>query len=194
MFTILNYFMVGWQVELDAYYMHSFEIWLAVTVVFTGAGNLGYSLLEYRLGQRGLKDSLAENVKWLPFLYVQLYIIALLIVAHVVVSFFFFGGLSIHLSKALLAHLVSYDIQWGATKKEVERSNFFEEIPKILQRFRVAFILCFLCVGLMIGLSLAPQDWRIASDWSVIFPLALCCVCHVLYPIVLNPWLMVFSY
>jgi hypothetical protein len=90
--------------------------------------------------------------------------------------------LSIHLSKALLAHLVSYDIQWGATKKEVERSNFFVEIPKILQRFRVALVLSFLAIGL------------IAADWSVIFPLALTAACHILYPIVLNPWLMVFSY
>ena len=32
-------------------------------------------------------------------------------------SFFFFGGLSIHLSTALLAHLFSYNITWGATKK-----------------------------------------------------------------------------
>jgi hypothetical protein len=68
MFTIMNYLLVGWEIELDAFYMHSFEIWLAVTVVFTGAGNLGYSLLEYRLGQRGMKDSLLENIKWLPFL------------------------------------------------------------------------------------------------------------------------------
>ena len=48
-------------------------------------------------------------------------------------SFFFFGGLSIHLSQALLAHMFSYNITWGATKKEVERSNFWLEVPKILK-------------------------------------------------------------
>ena len=32
-------------------------------------------------------------------------------------SWFFFGGLSIHLSTALLAHMFSYNITWGATKK-----------------------------------------------------------------------------
>jgi hypothetical protein len=111
-------------------------------------------------------------------------------------SFFFFGGLSIHLSKALLAHLVSYDIQWGATKKEVERSNFFVEIPKILERFRVSIILCLICIAAMVVLSLGliPYQWRIVTDWSCIFPLALTVSCHLLYPIVLNPWLMVFSY
>ena len=34
----------------------------------------------------------------------------------------------------MLAHLFSYDISWGATKKEVERSNFFKEVPKIMKR------------------------------------------------------------
>jgi hypothetical protein len=111
-------------------------------------------------------------------------------------SFFFFGGLSIHLSKALLAHLISYDIQWGATKKEVERSNFFVEIPKILERFRVALILSALSIVALVVFTLdfVPREWQIKEDWSVIFPLALTAACHILYPIVLNPWLMVFSY
>jgi hypothetical protein len=59
-------------------------------------------------------------------------------------SFFFFGGLSIHLSQALLAHLFSYNIMWTATKKEVERSNFFIEVPRILRRFWLAFVAGFL--------------------------------------------------
>jgi len=49
-------------------------------------------------------------------------------------SFFFFGGLAIPLTQAILAHLFSYNMQWAATKKEVERSNFFKEIPKIARR------------------------------------------------------------
>ena len=32
-------------------------------------------------------------------------------------SWFFFGGLSIHLTTAILAHLFSYNMTWGATKK-----------------------------------------------------------------------------
>lgn len=50
------------------------------------------------------------------------------------ISFFFFGGLSIPVTQAILAHLFSYNIQWSATVKEVERSNFFKEIPKIARR------------------------------------------------------------
>jgi hypothetical protein len=81
-------------------------------------------------------------------------------------SFIFFGGLSIHLSKAILAHLFSYNITWGATKKEVERSNFFLEVPKILARFRVAFILCILALAGIITLALPmfPYDWTITID------------------------------
>ena len=50
------------------------------------------------------------------------------------ISFFFFGGLAIPLTQAIFAHLFSYNMQWAATKKEVERSNFFKEIPKIAKR------------------------------------------------------------
>lgn len=112
-------------------------------------------------------------------------------------SFFFFGGLSIHLSQALLAHLFSYNIQWGATKKEVEKSNFFIEVPKILRRFRVALIISVFALVAMaiLSTSLVPLAYRIPSNsWAVLFPLALVAGCHILFPIVLNPWLMIFSF
>ena len=97
----------------------------------------------------------------------------------------------------MIAHLVSYNITWGATKKEVERSNFFLEVPKILVRFRVALIFAFLVLGGMIALMLPmiPMEWQIPyTVWSVIVPLGIVVGCHILYPIVLNPYLMVFSY
>ncbi|KZT03069.1 uncharacterized protein LAESUDRAFT_729581 [Laetiporus sulphureus 93-53] len=177
--SIMNYFILGWDITVDGYYLHSFEIWLACTVVFPGAGNLGFTLLEYRLGQRSLFDSLLENVTWVPFF------------------FFFFGGLSIHLSQALLAHLFSYNITWGATKKEVERSNFWLEVPKILKRFWIALVLSLLIVVAMIILAtgVIPTGWQIVvADWAVILPLAIVVGCHILYPVVLNPWFMIFSY
>jgi len=177
--STLNYFLLGWGITVDGFYEHSFEIWLACTVVFPGAGNFGYTLLEYRLGQRRLIDSLIENVTWIPFF------------------FFFFGGLSIHLSQALLAHLFSYNITWGATKKEVERSNFWIEVPRILKRFWLVFVISIAACALMIILTLnfIPVGWQIAGwDWAVILPLAIVAGCHILYPIILNPWLMIFSY
>lgn len=112
-------------------------------------------------------------------------------------SFVFFGGLSVHLSQALLAHLFSYNITWGATKKEVERSNFFLEVPKILRRFWLSIVVCLLLVAMMVVLStpIMPVEWQVPSiDWAVIFPLAIVVGCHLLYPVILNPWLMIFSY
>jgi hypothetical protein len=112
-------------------------------------------------------------------------------------SFFFFGGLSIHLSQALLAHLFSYNITWGATKKEVERSNFFIEVPRILRRFWLSLVIGFFMFAMMIVLStnLVPQGWQVPGyDWAVIFPLAIVAGSHILFPVVLNPWLMIFSY
>jgi hypothetical protein len=66
--SVMNYFVLGWGVDVDGYYLHSFEIWLACVVVFPGAGSIAFTLLEYRLGQRSLWDSLAETLTWIPFL------------------------------------------------------------------------------------------------------------------------------
>jgi len=177
--SVVNYFILGLALSVDNYYLHSFEVWLACTFVFPGLGNVGFTLLEYRLGLRSLFDALGENLTWIPFF------------------FFFFGGISIHLSEALLAHLFSYNITWGATKKEVEASNFFIEVPRILKRFWLALALSFFALFMMIFLStsILPPAWQVPGNaWAVLFPLALVSACHILFPIVLNPWLIKFSY
>ncbi|KAF8065367.1 glycosyl transferase family group 2-domain-containing protein [Lyophyllum atratum] len=177
--SILNYLLLGLAPQLDRFYLHSFEILLACTVVFPGVGNLGYTLLEYRLGHRNFIGALVENLRWVPFFL------------------FFFGGLSIHLSTALLAHLFSYDMTWGSTVKEVERSTFWIEVPRIWQRFKLSFIICFLCIAMMIvfATEAVPFEYQIPGwNWALIIPLSLCVGCHILLPIVLNPWLMIFSY
>ncbi|OBZ77183.1 Glucans biosynthesis glucosyltransferase H [Grifola frondosa] len=177
--SLLNYILLGFEFPVDGFYNHSFEIWLATTVVFIGSGNVGYTLLEYRLGEKNLLASVIQNIMWIPFF------------------FFFFGGLSIPISQAILAHLFSYNITWGATKKEVERSNFFKEVPKILKRFWFPLLVATALILAMIILStsLVPVQLRIdGSAWAVIFPLSMVCGCHILFPIVLNPWLMIFSY
>lgn len=66
--SVLNYLLLGLAIEVDGFYLHSFEIWLACTVVFPIAGNVSYTLLEYRLGQRDIFSSLIENVTYIPFL------------------------------------------------------------------------------------------------------------------------------
>ena len=67
--SVINYIFLGLALSVDGYYAeHSFEIWLACMVVFSGAGNVGYTFLEYRIGQRGLLDSFFKNIVWIPFL------------------------------------------------------------------------------------------------------------------------------
>ena len=48
--SLINYVLLGFQFDVDGYFMHSFEIFLATTVVFWGSGTVGYTLLEYRVG------------------------------------------------------------------------------------------------------------------------------------------------
>lgn len=66
--SILNYLILGLAPHVDRFYLHSFEILLACLVVFPGLGNLGYTVLEYRLGHRSIFASAFENLKWVPFL------------------------------------------------------------------------------------------------------------------------------
>ncbi|KAJ7049552.1 glycosyl transferase family group 2-domain-containing protein [Mycena amicta] len=177
--STMNFLLLGFALPVDGYYLHSFEIWLAVLVIFPLGGNVGFTLLEYRLGMRSIMSSALENLTWVPFF------------------FFFFGGLSIHLSTAVLAHLFSYNMTWGATTKEVQRSNFWIEVPAIWKRFRLALFISFTLIVMMIVLSLPVMTpaWQIpGTSWAVILPLALVAAGHILFPIVLNPWLMIFSY
>lgn len=66
--AVINYILLGWEFPVDGFYLHSFEIWLATTVVFFGSGNLGFTLLEYRLGLKPLFRGLLVNFLWIPFL------------------------------------------------------------------------------------------------------------------------------
>ncbi|KAJ7056829.1 glycosyl transferase family group 2-domain-containing protein [Mycena amicta] len=177
--SIMNYLLLGLGPEIDRFYLHSFEILLACTVVFPGLGNLGFTLLEYRLGHRNFFAAMVENLRWVPFFL------------------FFFGGLSIHLSTAILAHLCSYDMQWGSTGKEVERSTFWIEVPRIWHGFKLTFIICFAIIVMMIVFTspVVPFEWQINGwNYAIIIPLSLVVGSHILLPIVLNPWLMIFSY
>ncbi|EJD40776.1 hypothetical protein AURDEDRAFT_115793 [Auricularia subglabra TFB-10046 SS5] len=175
--SLLNYILVGFTLDVDGFYVRSWEVWIACSFVFIGTGNVAFTLLEYRIGKVSLRHGAWLTIKWIPFF------------------FFFFGGLSWPLTTALLSHLFSYNIQWSATVKEVELSNFFVEVPRIFKLFWRTFLMSFLLIATVIimSTSLVPSGWRIV-DYAVIFPLAMTAGAHVLFPIALNPWLMIFSY
>ena len=172
-----NYFLVGWYYNrLDHYYIDSFKIFFSIVVVFSGLGNIALAVLRYRTNEKSLLASLWENCKWILLLYI------------------FFGGISMHVSEAILSHLFSINMTWGATAKEVEDTTFFVEIAKLLRKFKVMFTFCTFLVGGMVYLGLfAPLFWRI-TEFTAIFPLSAVVFTHVMLPIALNPSLMLFTW
>jgi hypothetical protein len=112
----------------------------------------------------------------------------------------FLGGISLHVSQAILSHMFSIDMSWGATAKEASDTSFFEEVPRILKKFKITFIWCIFMIIAMIALAgvgplgqLVPHDWHI-NFFTAIWPLATVVASHFLLPIVLNPGLMLFTW
>ncbi|TVY75954.1 hypothetical protein LSUE1_G009438 [Lachnellula suecica] len=175
--TLANYFLIGWfNGYLDHYYLSSFKVYFSLIIVFSGLGNVSLAVLRYRMSEKSLFGALIENFKWLFLLTI------------------FLGGISLHVSQALLCHFFEIDMTWGATAKEVENISFFEEVPRLLKRFKFTFIFCFACTGIMIaGVYAVPWEWVI-DDFIAIYPLCTVVVSHFFLPVALNPALMMFTW
>ncbi|EME46198.1 hypothetical protein DOTSEDRAFT_101420, partial [Dothistroma septosporum NZE10] len=121
--TLANYFLMGWfNGALDHYYIDSFKIYFAIIIVFSGLGNVALAILRYRLGECSIFRGLIENLSWVPLLSI------------------FLGGVSLHVSQAILSHLFSIDMTWGATSKEATDTTFFQEVPRLIKNFKGTFI------------------------------------------------------
>ncbi|KAJ3416979.1 hypothetical protein HDV05_007461 [Chytridiales sp. JEL 0842] len=145
--TILNYLLVGfWDDELDRYYLPSFDVLFTTLLVFTVLSNIAFAVFRYRLQTiPSLPWALWENIRWIPFFAV------------------FFSGLSFHVSVALVAHLVGYNMQWGSTAKELEDSNFFKEVPKVVKGYKimyVVFILLVVFMGILGAGTVFGETWQ----------------------------------
>ncbi|KAF1929383.1 uncharacterized protein M421DRAFT_60758 [Didymella exigua CBS 183.55] len=177
--TLANYFAVGWfNGYLDKYYLDSWKVWFSIVIVFTGLGNLSLAIMRYRVGDKGFFASLFENIKWILMMAT------------------FLGGLSLHVSSALLAHMFEYNMQWGATSKEAEFSNFFIEVPRVFKSFKYSIAFGVIGIAGMIVLAVGPfipYGWQI-TDFVAILPMAMVCGSHLLLPIALNPALMTFTF
>lgn len=113
------------------------------------------------------------NLKWIPLFSI------------------FLGGLSLHVSQALLSHMFGIDMTWGATAKEVDtNTTFAQEWKKLLKKFRGTFAFVFLATAMMIAFAfLVPKAWQV-RDFVSVFPLSVVIASHFLLPVVLNPGLM----
>lgn len=143
--TVLNYFLVGWFVDdLDKFYLGSFSVLISIAFVFNGLGTISRAILLYRIGEKPFLRAMLEELTWMPMFAV------------------FFGALSFNLNLSLLAHMFSIDMQWGATAKEKENSNFFMEVPKIFTTFKWMYMACVPLIGGMIYLAFfAPYGYEI---------------------------------
>ncbi|KAI1766719.1 glycosyl transferase family group 2-domain-containing protein [Hypoxylon sp. FL1150] len=177
--TSVNYFLMGWYNGLlDKYYLDSWKVWFSIIIVFNGLGNVALAVMRYRVGERGLAYAMWENFKWTFLLAI------------------FLGGLSLHVSQAILSHMFEINMTWGATSKEAEFSNFFIEVPKVLKKFKFSMIFSLVFIVGMIILAVAPfipHSWRI-TDFVAILPMATVSASHLLLPLALNPALMTFSW
>lgn len=175
--TLLNYVVIGfWNGHLDHYYLDSFKIYFGIVMVFTAIGNLALAVLRYRIGECGLLRAIFTNLKWIPLLTI------------------FLGGVSLHISQALLSHFFSIDMQWGATSKEVEDISFFEALGDVIKKFKYTFAFCIIMITGMVCMAyVVPVAWQIRG-LTAVFPLALITANHFLLPTVLNPQLMTFTW
>ncbi|KAH8169966.1 glycosyl transferase family group 2 domain-containing protein [Sarocladium implicatum] len=177
--TAVNYFLMGWfNGYLSKYYVDSWQVWFSIIIVFNGLGNIALAVMRYRIGERSLLYALFENFKWTFMLAI------------------FLGGLSLHVSQALLSHMFEINMSWGATSKEAEFSNFFIEVPKVLKKFKFSMLFASIFIAGMIILAVAPfvpHDWKI-QDFVAILPMSTVAASHLLLPLALNPALMTFSW
>lgn len=117
--TSTNYFLYGWFSDyLDRYYVDSWQVWFSIIIVFNGLGNIGLAMMRYRAQDMSIIGCLLENLKWMVLMAI------------------FLGGLSLHVSQAILSHMFEIDMTWGATSKEAEFSNFWMEVPRVVKRVR----------------------------------------------------------
>lgn len=160
-FCLINYCLTGWIPDsLDHYYLDSFRIMILLLLVFNlivgsrptftiyqtniQKSPLAYNIMLHRLGKVNFFRGLWTTIKWMPLFMV------------------FFGGISIHLSKAIFCHFFSIKMEWNSTAKELEATGFFIGMDKIFKDFKYMYIIVLLITGGMIYLGLyAPKGKQI---------------------------------
>lgn len=179
--TVGLFLLQGWfGPVLDGAFMPPFNVFIAVVVVFSGAGNVANVVAKFRSGRATFFTALKEHLLWVPFTVV------------------FFSGLSYHVLTALLSHGLGYNMTWGSTSKDLEDSNFFLEVPAIAKKYWKQLIICVLIligtVILSVPSSWLPLEWRLHGGFFVIWCPIWFAAMHIFYHIGLNPQLLRFSF
>ena len=98
--SLLNWALVGlFADQLDLFYLESWQVFLTCIVIFSGLSNISSAIFMYRLNADSLGNALINNFKVSCSGFHVLQTVA--DVQWVIFFFFFFCGLSWHLSTAL---------------------------------------------------------------------------------------------
>jgi Glycosyl transferase family group 2 len=167
--TLANYVVIGlFSNSVDQFYLSSWKIFVGMAVVFNILSPLAFAMLRHRLGQKTFFLSIIETIKWTPMFVL------------------FFGGLSYHLSKALLCHFLSIKMEWTATAKELEAHGFRVGLDKIASDFKYMYLTILPIVGGIIYLGVYAPRGYLVTDFAVIVPLANQIGCHCVLPFALG--------
>lgn len=158
-----------WKLALGwGFYNEGFGVFISVLLVFNVLGPTTNALIRYRAREGKFWETLYDNVKWSVLLII------------------FLGGISMHLSYALIAHLFSLKMEWGATAKSLESGTFTSELPKIWSRFKWMYATLAFLAALQIVLACAVplkyQIWGFTSNGPLIFMMMM----HAIMPFALN--------
>jgi hypothetical protein len=164
--SILNYFLTGWFADtLDHSYLPSWDMLCGTLFIFLIVSPIAFAWYRHRIGEKVFWRGLIEAFTWMPFFLV------------------FFGGLSWHISYALLAHMFTLPIEWGSTAKELDDGGFFVGMERVWKAFRFVIIFMVALSGGLIYLAIyAPSGWEITA-WTSIVPLVLQIVGHCGLPV-----------
>ncbi|ORY80973.1 glycosyl transferase family group 2-domain-containing protein [Protomyces lactucae-debilis] len=170
---IVNLFAVGWGTwKLEkgwGFYNEGFGIFISVLIVFNIISPITNALVRYRARGGKFFEMLYDNFKWSFLLIV------------------FLGGLSMHLSHALVAHMCSMKMEWGATAKSLEAGDFKSELPKIWKAFKGIYFVMAILAALQIVLAVVvPVKYRILSI-TANGPLIFLMLMHSIMPLILSP-------
>ncbi|GAM90823.1 hypothetical protein ANO11243_088680 [Dothideomycetidae sp. 11243] len=166
--TTLNYFLAGWQFQLDQYYQTSWHIWVGLAIVYSILSPIAFAMLRYRMGQKSYVGALGDAMKWTPFFML------------------FFGGLSYHICKALMCHFFSINIEWTTTAKELEKTGFKIGLDRVFRDFWKMYCVLIPLTVLMVYLGMyAPIQYKV-DDFTIIVPMANLLACHALLPFILG--------
>lgn len=142
--TLANYLVVGWfNDNIDQFYLTSWKIFVGMAVIFNVLSPLAFAMLRHRLGQKVFVWSVVETVKWTPMFVL------------------FFGGISLHLTTAIVCHFLSIKMEWTATAKELETTGFRIGLDKIFKDFKYMYLIIIPIVG---GEYSVP---RLCGRWSL---------------------------